>query len=67
MGYVSLTDAKGHVVFHFDREIIIFLVLTVTLLATTFGIWLWVEWRHRRRYVQRAPQHGQEEYSLEKQ
>lgn len=50
MGYIHIASSKPHHLY-FDPEFIIFVILTVSFLCLTVGVWLWFEPRgkHRRR------------------
>ena len=47
MNYVHIAKSRP-VLLHFDREFLIFVVLTICLLCITIGVWLWFELRARR-------------------
>lgn len=49
MGYISLGHGKSHVSVIFEGEMWIFGIMTLLLLVVTWGTWLWLELRARKR------------------
>lgn len=49
MGYITIHNGNNHMALHFASEMWIFGILTVILLALVIGLWLFLEWRRRKR------------------
>lgn len=56
MGYIRVDNTKRQTYFRVDSEFWVFLVLTLILLAVTFGSYFWWQLKRRSGKAQRAHQ-----------
>ncbi|KIW06545.1 uncharacterized protein PV09_02975 [Verruconis gallopava] len=53
MGYIKVETRGSSVSLHFAGEMVVFAVLSISLLAMTLGTWAFLEWRRRVRSTRR--------------